>query len=202
MKYKKLLVLAAISLTAVGALAATNLVSNGSFESGLAGWSVSSGNGNSKGTTDILRTKGGYESSSYVELNSKAGISQDISATGLVELSFWSLGVANGKGNTDQVKVTFDNKTVAMALKGNKNSNTGQVWSQYTQQIDLEKTKSARLTFVGLVKPDSFGGRIDNISMTAVPVSPVPEPQTYAMLLAGLGLVGAVVRRRKQASAT
>ena len=29
-------------------------------------------------------------------------------------------------------------------------------------------------------------------------VSPVPEPETYAMLLAGLGLMGAVVRRRRQ----
>jgi hypothetical protein len=32
---------------------------------------------------------------------------------------------------------------------------------------------------------------IDNISISAV-----PEPETYAMLLAGLGLVGAIVRRR------
>jgi hypothetical protein len=30
---------------------------------------------------------------------------------------------------------------------------------------------------------------------------PVPEPETYAMLLAGLGLVGGAVRRRKQAEA-
>ena len=26
--------------------------------------------------------------------------------------------------------------------------------------------------------------------------NPVPEPETYAMLLAGLGLIGAAVRRR------
>lgn len=30
----------------------------------------------------------------------------------------------------------------------------------------------------------------------SVPVNPVPEPETYAMLLAGLGLMGAVIRRR------
>ena len=35
-------------------------------------------------------------------------------------------------------------------------------------------------------------------SMTfALVNSPVPEPETYAMLLAGLGLMGAVARRRK-----
>jgi hypothetical protein len=27
---------------------------------------------------------------------------------------------------------------------------------------------------------------------------PIPEPETYAMLLAGLGLLGVVARRRKQ----
>lgn len=34
-----------------------------------------------------------------------------------------------------------------------------------------------------------------------VMLAPVPEPETYAMLLAGLGLMGAVVRRRKQQKA-
>jgi hypothetical protein len=37
------------------------------------------------------------------------------------------------------------------------------------------------------------------ISLTASPVTPVPEPETYAMLLAGLGLMGAIARRRKAA---
>lgn len=31
-----------------------------------------------------------------------------------------------------------------------------------------------------------------------IDVSPIPEPETYAMLLAGLGLIGFVARRRKQ----
>lgn len=31
-------------------------------------------------------------------------------------------------------------------------------------------------------------------------ISPVPEPETYAMLLAGLGLMGFIARRRKQIS--
>ncbi len=36
-----------------------------------------------------------------------------------------------------------------------------------------------------------------NINCLPAPVSPVPEPQSYAMLLAGLGLVGLTALRRK-----
>ncbi|OEZ63269.1 choice-of-anchor E domain-containing protein [Duganella sp. HH105] len=45
-----------------------------------------------------------------------------------------------------------------------------------------------------LVQPmfDAYG----SVTYTYVP-SPVPEPETYAMLAAGLGLAGAVLRRRK-----
>lgn len=39
----------------------------------------------------------------------------------------------------------------------------------------------------------SAGSYSSGVSVTAV-----PEPETYAMLLGGLGLIGAVVRRRKQ----
>jgi len=38
--------------------------------------------------------------------------------------------------------------------------------------------------------------QIDSISYS-VNVTPVPEPETYSMLLAGIGLVGAAARRRK-----
>ena len=38
---------------------------------------------------------------------------------------------------------------------------------------------------------------ISNVTI-ANPVSAVPEPETYAMLLAGLGLMGTIARRRKK----
>lgn len=45
-------------------------------------------------------------------------------------------------------------------------------------------------------------GTIGGLYNGAISVSPVPEPETFAMLLAGLGLMGAVVRRRSSQKAS
>lgn len=50
------------------------------------------------------------------------------------------------------------------------------------------------------VQGDNFSRQqvIDNIKLEYTPAAPVPEPETYAMLLAGLGLLGYVGRRKGQ----
>lgn len=40
-------------------------------------------------------------------------------------------------------------------------------------------------------------GSILGVTITDITITPVPEPETYAMLLAGLGLLGGIARRRK-----
>lgn len=57
------------------------------------------------------------------------------------------------------------------------------------------------VTFAGTAKSIDFGGTAGNVAfdnITFGSVTPVPEASTYAMLLAGLGLLGFVSRRRNK----
>ena len=60
------------------------------------------------------------------------------------------------------------------------------------------------VTFNGTAKSVNFGGAanfvgFDNITLgAATPGGAVPEPATWAMMLAGFGLTGAALRRRRQ----
>ena len=81
-----------------------------------------------------------------------------------------------------------------------------------TTLIDLNSFLDPALTSAGWVLKEAAGindhGAIVGTAVNnllgitdghAFLLSPVPEPETYAMLLAGLGLMGAMVRRRKVA---
>jgi hypothetical protein len=56
----------------------------------------------------------------------------------------------------------------------------------------IATTNTTTLYFLSM-QNSAYGPALDNVSVTAV-----PEPESYAMLLAGLGLMGAIARRRKQ----
>jgi len=61
-------------------------------------------------------------------------------------------------------------------------------------------TTSATGTAAGTVVKYSGAWSFDAATNSLIyQTAPVPEPETYAMLLAGLGLMGAVARRRRQA---
>lgn len=69
----------------------------------------------------------------------------------------------------------------------------GQV-SSYGPAVFSGFTGLQSLTFSGVGGSNARYVGVDNIAIT---ITPVPEPTTLAMLLAGLGLVGATVRRRQ-----
>ena len=69
-------------------------------------------------------------------------------------------------------------------------------WSQ----ISLSFTVYAPtlLTFAASGASDMAGGYLDNIDLVGTAL-PVPEPGEWAMMIAGLGVIGAVARRRRSA---
>ncbi|MEN9357378.1 MAG: hypothetical protein RL695_1549 [Pseudomonadota bacterium] len=78
--------------------------------------------------------------------------------------------------------------------------------NNYTAAVDLAGTsfllKAAPSGKPGLIKTASEF-RLAGLNVTSVtPVTPpVPEPETYAMMVAGLGLIAGIARRRKQKTA-
>ena len=63
-------------------------------------------------------------------------------------------------------------------------------------QVSLVAGDSYKLYFGGMVTPPQFYSTLslDNVSVSAV--TPVPEPEGYAMMVAGLGALGLMSRRR------
>jgi hypothetical protein len=201
MKFIKTLLASTCLLGALSAHAATNLVVNGSFEA----------NAQPNGTWNIYSNLVGWTGAPNIELrNNVAGVAQDglnfveldtynnstmsqtIFGTGLVNFSFWYSarpGVAAGS-NDIGFSLAGLSGTVLQAVAGGPAHN----WQQYSAVVDLGNSGSALLSFSALGTSNSLGGSIDNVSITAV-----PEAETYAMLLAGLGLVGAIARRRQRA---
>ena len=47
------------------------------------------------------------------------------------------------------------------------------------------------------VSGGNYGTQIGQVAFSSTMISAVPEPETYAILLAGLGLIGFISRRRK-----
>jgi len=60
-------------------------------------------------------------------------------------------------------------------------------------------TNLTSVKFGGLKDGDSLSSRAAYVAVDNINITPVPEPETIAMLLAGLGVVGVAARRRKRA---
>ncbi|MEO8991734.1 MAG: FxDxF family PEP-CTERM protein [Nitrosospira sp.] len=100
--------------------------------------------------------------------------------TVLSTMSLVTFGADGMQGTADDQVL----KSVVLPSAGNTQDHLGLSWDQPI-------TGPAYLNIAGVTS-----GTLGGIYSGSISVSAVPEPETYAMLLAGLGLMGAVVRRR------
>jgi hypothetical protein len=200
MRTNKLLAAAALAIAASGAQAATNLVINGSFEAETQGSGTYSIPTNLTGWTggvygiELRNNVAGaaIDGNNYVELDTTANssMSQTITGNGLYQLSFWySARPSLEANNSNGLHYNFGGLNGDVLLTTSA-VGSGNNWQQFTGLVNLNGPTV--LQFSAVESSNSFGGSLDNVSVTAV-----PEPETYALLLAGLGLMGTIARRRK-----
>ncbi|MBK7006396.1 MAG: choice-of-anchor C family protein [Burkholderiales bacterium] len=202
--------LAGLALVACAAQAgATELVVNGGFESntvlsgtfdtfynatqGLTGWNIDF-NSVDLVSSNYWDPAAGVNS---LDLNGakKSGISQILNTVAgqTYNLSFDLAGNFEGSPVIKKMSINIGpHGLYSFDTTGKSKHNMG--WEHYTTTF-VAQSSSTALSFVSNV-PGAYGSALDNISVTAV-----PEPETYAMLLAGLGVMGAIARRRNNKAA-
>jgi hypothetical protein len=215
MKQLKLLLLAATACASFSASAATEYLTNGGFEtSGVAGYATFSSdyikNGNLYDPSIV--TIGSNPASfhgSWASFGALEGANMLIVNGGLDSSQgvFWSQTLSLSAGSYDfsaaaaSTYPTNPSHVVAIATINGNDYSLGGVqlgsstqWDTFTGTLNLQSAASVTIKLKNL-STDYTGNdfAVDQISLT----SAVPEPETYAMMLAGLGLVGFAARRRK-----
>lgn len=92
----------------------------------------------------------------------------------------------------DITGATFDGKAFSAALNFSSAQSPIGFDNWYFKASDLSQGLH-RFTVTGLALGGGFNGAVN---ITSAPLAPVPEPSSYALLLAGMGVVALVVRRR------
>jgi hypothetical protein len=197
-------------LSVIGALllatsAHANLIVNGSFEetpiasgdygtySEVYGWTVGSNGLELRDNASGVAQDG----SNFAELDTEANswISQTVSTVVGQEysLSFYYSARAWVSADSNVITATVADSsgtTIASGSYTGDGSSGSTSWIEYTITFIATST-STTITFAAAGTSDSVGGSLDNVTLSAV-----PEPSSIAMLLAGLGMMGFIARRR------
>ncbi len=182
-KIAQFLTAVALGVAALGAQA--QIVTNGSFSDGTLGWTSPSGNGFTVTTGAdrfaVVNEGQDLASASFnLEWNTRYLLSFTALGSGTVAMSQLPFLLSTTPGGAGSATQVFGTGTASYYFD--------------TGVATLLGTPYSRIKF-STAAGQSFA--VDNVSLN---VTAVPEPETYAMMLAGLGAIGFLSRRRKQAA--
>ena len=162
----------------------------------LSGWTITNG------SVDIIGSGGSYDflpgNGSYVDLDGGSAHSGHLSHTVSLlaghtyTLSFDLAG--SQRGTTEIVDVKFGTTVEHSTLLSNDGFShhtmnfTPLISGSYS--FDYQNNEFGAL--IGNGDGNFIGALLDNVAVTSV-----PEPESYAMFMAGLGVMGFIARRRK-----
>lgn len=164
--------------------------------------------------TGVLESPG-WATFSYINTSGQA--------SGVLSFELFGCGTLDGDnpGFTDLFELTLNGKETmygVFAMGGGGGSDawldeygrgggSGLSWTTWSPGFDLGGTTHVSLTIPLLAGGNELKFRYysdnpqglanEGWGVTSFTVTPVPEPETWGMLLAGLGLVGALARRRR-----
>jgi hypothetical protein len=213
-------IIASLALLPVLA-SAGNLLTNGSFENGLDGWTTAPGNlfspvvainydsnanypvsafaesipadnAAQRGTYDVVGTHAAYFSDNFANPET---LSQSVSVVAGTSYTFGfdAYVPANGFANPGDATLSA---TVGGDLFASFNASAGPVqgWTHY--EGSGTASSSGSLSFM-LAFSSNYATSKDFVVDEVYFAEAVPEPETYALMLAGLAMVGVIARRRR-----
>jgi hypothetical protein len=129
-----------------------------------------------------------FSGENLVELDSSANSTMErVIAAGNYTLSFYYSPRPRVPANSNGIDVLVNGVSV-FAVTGAGGSQTS--WTQHFVNFSLAAPGTLRFSATGI--SNSLGGYLEDVRLGAA----VPEPASWAMMLAGFGLAGAAVRRR------
>jgi hypothetical protein len=163
----------------------------------LSGWTITNG------SVDIIGSGGSYDflpgNGSYVDLDGGSAHSGKLSHTlsllagHTYTLSFDLAG--SQRGTTEIVDVKFGTTMEHSTLSSNDgfSHHTMNFTPLISGSYSFDYQNNEFGAFIGNGDGNFIGALLDNVAVTSV-----PEPESYAMFMAGLGVMGFIARRRKK----